>query len=103
MAGPERIVVCGCDERAVMYGLYNLEQRMNLREAPFLPVALDTTPHSLYRARMILSGLGYMEWPDAYLRLLAHYGPTAARRWRRANLSASPLIARCCSPSNCSG
>ncbi|MGA2271474.1 MAG: hypothetical protein ABSH44_23665 [Bryobacteraceae bacterium] len=74
VAGPERIVVCGYDERGAMYGLYNLEQRMNLREAPFLPVALDTTRHSLYRARMILSGLGYMEWPDAYLRLLAHYG-----------------------------
>jgi hypothetical protein len=74
VAGPERIVVCGYDPRGAMYGLYNLEARMNLREAPFLPATLDTTRHSLYRARMTLSGLGFMEWPDAYLRLLAHYG-----------------------------
>ena len=74
VAGPERIVVCGYDERGAMYGLYNLEARMNLREAPFLPARLDTTRRSLYRARMTLTGLGYMEWPDAYLRLLAHYG-----------------------------
>ena len=70
----ERIVVCGFDERGAMYGLYNLEARMNLREAPILPRQLDTTRHSLYRTRMTLSGLGWMEWPDAYLSLLARYG-----------------------------
>lgn len=74
VTGPERIVVCGFDQRGVMYGLYHLEMRMNLREGPFLPARLDTIRHSLYRARMTLSGLGFMEWPDAYLRLLAHYG-----------------------------
>jgi len=38
---PGRIVVCGFDERGAMYGLYNLEQRMNPREAPFLPRCVD--------------------------------------------------------------
>ena len=74
VAGEERIAVCGYDEHGAVYGLYNLEARMNLREGPFLPAGLDTTRHSLYRARMVLSGIGYLEWPDAYLRLLAHYG-----------------------------
>jgi len=69
-----RVVVCGFDERGAMYGLYNLEARMNLREAPFLPGNLNTVRHSLYKARMTLSGIGYMEWPDPYLALLARYG-----------------------------
>ncbi len=74
IAGPERIAVCGFDERGAMYGLYNIEARMNLREAPFVPKDLNTERHSLYGARMILSGLGWMEWPDAYLSIIAHYG-----------------------------
>ena len=71
---PDRIVVCGFDERGAMYGLYNLEARMNLREAPFLPRDLNTVRRSLFGARMTLSGLGWMEWPDRYLSTLAHYG-----------------------------
>ena len=71
---PERIAVCGFDERGAMYGLYNLEARMNLRAAPFLPRDLQAVRRSLYGARMTLSGLGWMEWPDRYLSLLAHYG-----------------------------
>jgi hypothetical protein len=74
VATPERIAVCGFDERGAMYGLYNLEARMNLRAAPFLPRDLDVVRRSLYGARMTLSGLGWMEWPDRYLALLAHYG-----------------------------
>ncbi len=70
----ETVAVCGFDERGAMYGLYNIEARFSLREAPFLPKNLDTTRHSLYRARMTLSGLGWMEWPDRYLATLARYG-----------------------------
>ncbi len=70
----DRIAVCGFDERGAMYGLYNLEARMSLREAPILPDGLDTTRKSIYGARMTLSGIGWMEWPDRYLSLLAHYG-----------------------------
>jgi len=71
---PGRIAVCGFDERGAMYGLYNLEARMNLREAPFLARDLDAIRKSLFGARMCLSGLGWMEWPDAYLSMVAHYG-----------------------------
>ena len=71
---PDRIAVCGFDERGAMYGLYNIEARMNLREAPFLPKDLNTVRKSLVGARMTLSGLGWMEWPDRYLSILSHYG-----------------------------
>ena len=74
VASPGSVAICGFDERGAMYGLYNLEARMNLREAPFIPSNLDTTRHSLYKARMTLSGLGWEEWPDRYLTLLSRYG-----------------------------
>ena len=67
LATPERLTVCGYDERGAMYGLYNLESRMNLREGPFLPADLRTVRHSLYDVRMIESWMGWMEWPDALL------------------------------------
>jgi hypothetical protein len=57
-----------------MYGLYNLEARMNLREAPFLPADLKTVRHSLYSSRMIQSWMGWMEFPDPLLSHLAHDG-----------------------------
>lgn len=71
---PERIVVCGFDERGVMFGLFNLEARMNLREAPILPCELDAVRHSLYRARIVQSWLGWDEYPDALLSHMSHDG-----------------------------
>ncbi len=73
-ATPERVTVCGYDERGAMYGLYNLEARMNLREAPFLPKDLNIVRHSLYNVRMVHSWMGWMEWPDSLLSHLAHNG-----------------------------
>jgi hypothetical protein len=71
---PERIVVCGFDERGAMFGLYNVEARMNLREGPFLPGDLRTVRHSLYDARMVMSWMGWREYPDTLLSHLAHAG-----------------------------
>ncbi|MCA9433308.1 MAG: hypothetical protein KC940_22510, partial [Candidatus Omnitrophica bacterium] len=71
---PDRIVVCGFDASGVRFGLFNLEERMSLREGPFLPRDLHTVRHSLYQTRMVLSWLGWMEWPDSYLSHLAHDG-----------------------------
>jgi hypothetical protein len=71
---PERIVVCGYDERGAMFGLYNLEARMNLREGPFLPKNLQKVRHSLYESRMVLSWMGWMEWPDQLFAHLVHDG-----------------------------
>ena len=74
VALPERWMVCGFDERGAMHGLYNLEARMNLREAPFLRADLRTVRHSLYETRMVLSWMGWMEFPDRLLAHLAHDG-----------------------------
>jgi hypothetical protein len=70
----ERVIICGYDERGAMYGLYNVEARMNLREAPFLPLDLKTVRHSLYDVRLVHSWMGWMEWPDSVLSHLAHDG-----------------------------
>jgi len=74
IAGPERLLVCGYDERGAMFGLYNLEARMNLREAPFLPADLNTIRYSLYDTRMVHSWMGWMDWPDKVLSHLVHDG-----------------------------
>jgi len=74
LAGPQRVTVCGYDERGAMYGLYNLEARMNLREGPFLPADLHSVRHSLYSTRMVHSWMGWMEFPDPLLSYLAHDG-----------------------------
>src|SRR5579884_1364845 len=71
---PQRVVVCGYDDLGTMYGLYHLEERFSLREAPFLPANLNTVRRSLYKSRMTLSGVGWMEWPDKYLAMLPRYG-----------------------------
>lgn len=70
----ELVVVCGFDERGAAQGLYNLESRMSLREGPFLQRDFQSTRRSLYRTRMVLNWLGWMEWPDAYLSRVAHAG-----------------------------
>jgi hypothetical protein len=74
VVSPERITICGYDERGAMFGLYNLEARMNLREGPFLPEGLKTVRHSLYDVRMVQSWMGWMEFPDPLLAHLAHDG-----------------------------
>lgn len=71
---PTQVIVCGFDERGTMYGLYNLEARLNLREGPFLPNDLSTVRHSLYDSRMVMSWMGWMEFPDPLLSHLAHAG-----------------------------
>jgi hypothetical protein len=70
----DRIVVCGTAERGAMFGLYNLEARMNLREAPFLPLKLNSVRKSIYDTRMVLSWMGWMEFPDQLLSHLVHDG-----------------------------
>ncbi len=69
-----RIIVCGFDDAGVQHGLFNLEARMRLREAPCLPRDLNVVRHSLYQSRMVLSWLGWMQWPDNFLDHLAHDG-----------------------------
>jgi hypothetical protein len=69
-----QIQICGCDDAGVMHGLFHLQSRLKLREAPFLVKDWETVRNSRYQTRMILSWLGWMEWPDNYLAHLAHDG-----------------------------
>lgn len=94
VASTGHIAVCGYDERGAMFGLYNLESRMELRGGPFLPKGLDSVRHSLYGVRMTLSGLGWMDWPDWYLRMLPRYGFDAIY----ASVYANPNAARAPEP-----
>jgi hypothetical protein len=87
----ERITVCGYDERGALYGLMNLESRMNLRGAPFLPDGLDSLRHSLLQTRMVLNWLGWMQWPDNYLAHLVHDGFDAIYASVYANPNGVPL------------
>ena len=86
----DRVVVCGYDEAGAMYGLYNLEERFSLRQAPFLSRDLNTVRHSLYKARMTLSGLGWMDWPEQYLAMLARYGFDSVYASAYANPNGAP-------------
>jgi hypothetical protein len=69
-----QIIVCGFDEAGVIHGLFHLQSRMNLREAPLLPTSLKLVRNSLYERRIVLSWLGWMQFPDNYLNHLAHDG-----------------------------
>lgn len=70
----QNLVVVGYDEVGVLQGLFNLEAQMKLRDAPFLSANLRLVRESIYERRMVLSGLGWMEWPDNLLSHIAHNG-----------------------------
>lgn len=70
----KQIIICGYDEAGAMFGIYHLQARLNLREAPFLPKNLRTVRHSLYDTRMALSWMGWMEWTDQLLAHMVHDG-----------------------------
>src|SRR5690606_16401493 len=69
-----QLLVIGYDEPGALQGVFYLEALMKLREAPFLPQNLNQVRESLYDRRMVLSGLGWMDWPDNLLAHIAHDG-----------------------------
>ncbi len=75
-ATAERIVVCGCDDRGAAQGAYFLEDRMNLREAPFVAHG-ETVRAPLFSPRMVHSGWGFNQFPDSHLSAIAHAGMDA--------------------------
>jgi len=74
VTSPEQIIICGYDDRGAMHGLYNLEAVMNLREAPILPASQKKVRHSVFDARLVLSWMGWMDYPDVLLSHMAHDG-----------------------------
>jgi len=75
-AAPGRIRLIGQNERAAAQAGYLLEDMLNMEEAPFLtPGVTDRTP--IFRCRMIHSGYGIDQFPDAHLNAIAHAGINA--------------------------
>ena len=73
---PERITVCGFDERGVGQGCYYIEDLMNLREGPFLQEQ-NSLREPIFSPRMIHSGWGIDQFPDQHLNAIAHAGMDA--------------------------
>jgi len=73
---PDAITICGCDERGLGQGCYYLEDLMNLREAPFV-AQQDVVRVPIFSPRMVHSGWGIDQFPDAHLNAIAHAGMDA--------------------------
>jgi len=73
---PSRVVVCGADPRGAFQGSVFLEDLMNLRRAPFLPLQ-DTVRAPRFSPRMTHSGWALDDFPDAHLNAIAHAGMDA--------------------------
>ncbi len=77
------IEIIASDERGIAQALYTLEDRMNLRRAPFLKTG-KTENRPLFTPRMIHSGYGMDVFPDGYLSVCAHYGYDAILSYVRS-------------------
>ena len=68
-----RVTVAASDERGVAQALYDLEDAMNRRQAPYLPQGV-TTKKPAFSPRMTHSGIGLDLFTDDYLSACAHHG-----------------------------
>ncbi len=71
--GDKGIVITAADDRGIAQALYDLENRMTDRKAPFLKKGI-TEKKALFSPRMVHSGYGLDEFPDEYLNACAHHG-----------------------------
>ncbi len=72
----EGICVYGYDERGLAQGLYYIEMMMNMEHAPVMSLG-TVQKKPMFYPRMIHSGYGLDEYPDAYLARVAHEGRDA--------------------------
>lgn len=69
----DKISICASDARGIAQGLYSLEDKMNLRQGPYLKQGTsDERP--AFSPRMVHSGIGVDEFTDEYLSACAHHG-----------------------------
>lgn len=69
-----KIIICGNDERGVMAGCHYLEDLFNLKAAPILKSKYKETRKPVFSPRMVHSGWGLDQYPDAHLNAIAHAG-----------------------------
>ena len=67
------VTVAAADDRGIAQALYDLENRMTDRGAPFLKKGAEEKK-PLFSPRMIHSGYALDEFPDEYLNVCAHHG-----------------------------
>ncbi len=72
----DAVVICGFDDRGAGQGAFYVEDLLNLREAPFLPI-VDVVRTPLFQPRMVHSGWGLDQFPDCHLNAIAHAGMDA--------------------------
>ena len=77
------VFLCGTEERGVFTGAIHMEDRMNLREAPFLKCGCRVR-EPLCRMRSVHSGCGMDDFPDWHLNAIAHAGFTAIELFVKA-------------------
>ena len=71
-----RVVLTGYDARGCMQACFQLEDRMSRIRAPHLaPGTTDFAP--VFSPRMVHSGYGLDQFPDAHLSAIAHAGMDA--------------------------
>jgi len=68
------IIVCGRTALGSMFGLFYLESLFFERGAAYLKKDFEIIRHSCFNVRIVMSSLGWMQWPDEYLELLPRYG-----------------------------
>ncbi len=72
----DKIIISGFDERGIAQALYNLEDMLCMRRAPY--IKKDTYFWKpMYAPMMVHSGYGFDMFPDSYLSRLAHEGRDA--------------------------
>ena len=69
----EQIRITGSDPAGVAQGCYLIEDRMNLRQAPFLE-KFSKWYEPMFSPRMVHSGWGLDQFPDTHLNAIAHAG-----------------------------
>ena len=70
------ITITGKNERGLAQGLYCLEDKMNIKKAPF--IKKETISHTfLFSPRMTHSGYGIDNFPNEHLSAIAHAGMDA--------------------------
>lgn len=67
------IRITAADDRGIAQALYDLENRLTDRKAPFLQKGISEKK-PLFSPRMVHSGYGLDQFPDEYLNMCAHHG-----------------------------
>ena len=81
-ANPNGILIEGWHDKGIAQALYYLEDIMNIRRAPFLRIG-TIKRKAIFERRFTQSPMGYMQYTDEMLSLIAHYGMDCIFVWAK--------------------